>query len=85
VYVADGEGNGRIQKFDPSGRLLEIIDIPAFVSANPVDLDVDRQGNVYVADNGNPEAVYVFRPGDTCAKAKKKLKKAKKKKRAACG
>jgi streptogramin lyase len=79
VYVADGTGNGRIQKFDPSGKLLDIIDIPAFVHANPVDLDIDRQGNVYVADNGNPEAVYVFRPGDACAKAKKKVGKAKKK------
>lgn len=63
VYVADGTGAGRIQKFGPSGRLLAVIDIPAFVSSNPIDLDIDRRGNLYVADNGNPEAVYVFRPG----------------------
>jgi len=63
VYVADGAA-GRIQKLDSSGRLLEIIDVSphAAVSSEPVDVEIDRQGNVYVADEGNPEAVYVFRP-----------------------
>jgi sugar lactone lactonase YvrE len=55
VLVAD-TGNGRIEKFSPSGTFLSIIGTKGIGHgqfAQPNGIAIDRVGNIYVADAGN--------------------------------
>lgn len=61
LYVAD-QGNGRVDKFSPSGRLLTIFPLPEPAAGgspgpSPSGIAVDTQGNMYVADEGNDDVV----------------------------
>jgi tripartite motif-containing protein 71 len=51
VYVAD-QGNGRVQKFDNTGKRLAIWEKAGQLN-RPYAIAVDGQGNVYVADSGH--------------------------------
>ena len=55
VLVAD-TGNGRIEKFSPTGAFLSIIGTKGNGQgqfAQPNGIAIDRVGNIYVADAGN--------------------------------
>lgn len=57
IYVSDS-GNNRIQKFSPSGEVLQVIGGSDAGSEpgqfdNPKAVMVDAEGNIYVADTGN--------------------------------
>jgi DNA-binding beta-propeller fold protein YncE len=59
VLVAD-TGNGRIEKFSPTGAFLSIIGTKGSGQgqfAQPNGIAVDRVGNIYVADAGNHHVV----------------------------
>ena len=56
IYVADGYGNGRVHKYSPDGKLLLSwgktgTDPGEF--AFPHNIDIDKDGYVYVADREN--------------------------------
>jgi len=56
VYVGDGGGNFRIQKFDSSGTFLTSLGsfgIAEGQFSTPVDIAIDSADNVYVSDQGN--------------------------------
>jgi DNA-binding beta-propeller fold protein YncE len=67
VYVAD-TWNGRIQKFDPSGRQVGEYGGARYTFYSPRNVAVDRQGNVYVADTGNSQ-IKVIDPSGKLIKA----------------
>jgi hypothetical protein len=56
VFVADGYGNSRVAKYDKNGRFLKTNGMrgngPNQLNT-PHSIQVDAQGNVYVADRGN--------------------------------
>ena len=60
IYVVDG-GNSRVQKFDMSGNYISQFGLPRDemnVGGNgrfyqPTFIDIDSQGNIYVADSGD--------------------------------
>jgi uncharacterized protein YjiK len=63
IYIGDGYVNSRIAKFDKSGNWIKswgsfgrggdhANENPGQIN-NPHNLQIDRQGNVYVADRGN--------------------------------
>jgi hypothetical protein len=56
IFIADGYGNSRVVKYDPDGRFLA--QTPGLGAGPgqlhlPHSLQVDRAGNVYVADRSN--------------------------------
>jgi sugar lactone lactonase YvrE len=58
IFIADGYCNNRVLKYDPNGRFLAKVggNLPGKGNEEfslPHALQVDRQGNVYVADRGN--------------------------------
>jgi streptogramin lyase len=62
IFVADGHGNSRIAKFEPSGRFTTSWGQRGTEQAQfdtPHSLAVDAQGNVYVADSAN-KRIQVF-------------------------
>ena len=62
IYVADGYGNARIAKYEPSGKYIKSWGSRGTASGqfNIVHgIAIDAQGNVYVADEGN-RRVQVF-------------------------
>jgi DNA-binding beta-propeller fold protein YncE len=66
VLVAD-TGNGRIEKFSPTGAFLSIIGTKGSGSgqfAQPNGIAIDRVGNIYVADAGN-HRVLTLKPDGT--------------------
>jgi peptidylamidoglycolate lyase len=55
-YVADGYGNSRVLKFDSTGKFLFAWGTAGRGNGQfniPHAIDLDRSGNVYVADRGN--------------------------------
>ncbi len=59
IYIVDS-GNGRIQKFDMSGNYVSQFGTPRGEDAGgngkfyqPTFIDIDSQGNIYVADSGD--------------------------------
>jgi DNA-binding beta-propeller fold protein YncE len=67
VYVAD-TWNGRIQKFDPSGKQVGEFGGLRYTFYSPRNVAVDRPGNIYVADTGNSQ-VKVINPEGKLVKA----------------
>jgi DNA-binding beta-propeller fold protein YncE len=66
VLVAD-TGNGRIEKFSPTGAFLSVIGTKGSGSgqfAQPNGIAIDRVGNIYVADAGN-HRVSTLKPDGT--------------------
>src|SRR5439155_16546925 len=66
VLVAD-TGNGRIEKFSPTGAFLSIIGTKGSGQgqfAQPNGIAIDRVGNIYVADAGN-HRVLTLKPDGT--------------------
>ena len=62
IYVADGYGNARVAKYEPSGRYIKSWGRRGTAPGefNVVHgIAIDAQGNVYVADEGN-RRVQVF-------------------------
>lgn len=61
VFVAD-RGNNRVIKFDPEGRFIGVVGMPAeadkLIKA-PIDVAVDELGRIYVV-NGNEKRVLIF-------------------------
>jgi sugar lactone lactonase YvrE len=56
IYISDGYGNSRIAKFTSNGDWIKSwgsYGTAANQFKTPHNLQVDRQGNVYVADRGN--------------------------------
>jgi DNA-binding beta-propeller fold protein YncE len=56
IFVADGEGNARIAKFDKDGKFVKSWGKKGTATgefANVLSIAVDAQGNVYAADGGN--------------------------------
>lgn len=56
IFISDGYGNARVVKYDPDGRFLA--ETPGLGKGPgqldlPHSLQVDNQGNVYVADRSN--------------------------------
>jgi len=66
VFVADA-WNGRIQKFDPKGKVLGEYGGARYSFYSPRNVTADRNGNIYVADTGN-SAVKVISPDGKIAK-----------------
>lgn len=54
IWTADYE-DGRVQQFDPSGKFLQLIQVPADKNDNTLieGLTADLKGNVYVARGGD--------------------------------
>lgn len=48
LFVADK--TGRIQKFDPEGKLLALVRTPGIVQGKPTGLGIDHEGKLLVAD-----------------------------------
>ena len=73
IYATDA-GNGRVQKFSPSGRFLLKFGTPGagdgqlggppVCASGPLGVAVDTAGRIYVADTGN-HRIQVFAPADT--------------------
>jgi DNA-binding beta-propeller fold protein YncE len=62
IYVADGFGNARIAKYEPSGRYIKSWGSRGTAPGEfdtPHGIAIDSQGNVYVADAGN-KRIQVF-------------------------
>lgn len=62
IFVADGEGNARIAKFDKNGKFVASWGKRGTGNgefANVLSIAVDAQGNVYAADGGN-KRIQVF-------------------------
>ena len=62
IFVADGDGNARIAKFDKNGKFVASWGKRGTAPgefANVLSIAVDAQGNVYAADGGN-KRVQVF-------------------------
>ncbi len=59
LYILDR--SHRLQVFAPDGRFLEVWPTPAGPLGNPRGLDVDPQGEIYVADTHNSQ-VLVYSP-----------------------
>jgi DNA-binding beta-propeller fold protein YncE len=62
IYVADGFGNARIAKYEPSGRYIKSWGSRGSAQGQfdtPHGIAIDSQGNVYVADAGN-KRIQVF-------------------------
>src|SRR5437588_1110662 len=62
IYVADGFGNARIAKYEPSGRYIKSWGSRGTAPGEfdtPHGIAIDGQGNVYVADAGN-KRIQVF-------------------------
>jgi len=62
IFVADGEGNARIAKFDKDGKFVKSWGKRGSAPgefANVLSIAVDKDGNVYAADGGN-KRVEVF-------------------------
>ncbi len=62
IFVADGHGNARIAKFEPTGRFTSSWGQKGAEQGQfdtPHSIAVDAQGNVYVADAGN-KRIQVF-------------------------
>jgi DNA-binding beta-propeller fold protein YncE len=62
IYVADGFGNARIAKYEPSGRYIKSWGSRGTGPGEfdtPHGIAIDSQGNVYVADAGN-KRIQVF-------------------------
>jgi DNA-binding beta-propeller fold protein YncE len=56
IFVADGEGNARIAKFDKDGKFVKSWGKRGSAPgefANVLSIAVDKDGNVYAADGGN--------------------------------
>ena len=72
IYVADGYGNARVAKFEPNGKLHQVVgqprDPPPVSSTSSTRIAIDGQGNVYVADEGN-KRIQVFDTEGTFKKA----------------
>ena len=56
IFISDGYGNARVVKYDPDGRF--VAETPGLGKGSgqldlPHSLQVDKQGNVYVADRSN--------------------------------
>jgi DNA-binding beta-propeller fold protein YncE len=64
LYVADGEGDGRIQRRDAQGNWSVIATYGSDMGqvAGPTGLAVDVHGNLYVADSRN-DRVQRYTPG----------------------
>jgi DNA-binding beta-propeller fold protein YncE len=62
IFVADGEGNARIAKFDKDGKFVKSWGKRGSAPgefANVLSIAVDAQGNVYAGDGGN-KRIQVF-------------------------
>jgi DNA-binding beta-propeller fold protein YncE len=62
IFVADGEGNARIAKFDKNGKFVKSWGKRGTAPgefANVLSVAVDAQGNVYAGDGGN-KRIQVF-------------------------
>jgi DNA-binding beta-propeller fold protein YncE len=59
IFVAD-TGNGRIQKFSPSGTFVANI-----VTSDPNGIAIDRAGNIYVTEIGSKHGVQKLGPDGT--------------------
>jgi DNA-binding beta-propeller fold protein YncE len=62
IFVADGEGNARIAKFDKDGKFVKSWGKRGSAPgefANVLSIAVDAAGNVYAADGGN-KRIQVF-------------------------
>jgi hypothetical protein len=62
IFVADGEGNARIAKFDKNGKFVTSWGKRGTANgefASVLSIAVDAQGNVYAADGGN-KRIQVF-------------------------
>ena len=57
IYVADGVARTRIAKYDPEGRFVTNYAAPG--AANISGMQIDAQGNLYVADYGNQRILVV--------------------------
>jgi DNA-binding beta-propeller fold protein YncE len=62
IFVADGEGNARVAKFDKDGKFVKSWGKRGSAPgefANVLSIAVDAEGNVYAADGGN-KRIQVF-------------------------
>jgi len=57
IFVADGLARTRIAKYDPEGRFVTNYAAPG--AANIYGMQIDAQGNLYVADYGNQRILVV--------------------------
>jgi DNA-binding beta-propeller fold protein YncE len=67
IFVAD-TGNGRIEKFSPTGTFLSIIGAKGSGQeqlADPNGIAIDRAGNIYVAEIGSKHRVWKLGPDGT--------------------
>jgi DNA-binding beta-propeller fold protein YncE len=67
IFVAD-TGNGRIQKFSPTGTFLTVIGTKGSGHgqlADPNAIAIDRSGNIYVAEIDSKHRVQKLGPGGT--------------------
>jgi DNA-binding beta-propeller fold protein YncE len=67
IFVAD-TGNGRIEKFSPTGTFLSIIGAKGSGHghlADPNGIAIDRSGNIYVAEIGSKHCVQKLGPDGT--------------------
>ncbi len=67
IFVAD-TGNGRVEKFSPTGTFLSIIGAKGSGHgqlADPNGIAIDRSGNIYVAEIGSKHCVQKLGPDGT--------------------
>jgi len=64
IYIVDGAGNPRVQKFFLNGTLVGIIGMKGSADGQlmkPEHVSINSQGNLYVVDRGNSR-IQVFKP-----------------------